>query len=72
MQPFTVRVPSATLADWRVAEARLNALPQFRTTVGDVGLHLVHARSTVADAVPLLLTTVGPARSSSTWRSFPA
>lgn len=46
--------------DWRAAEARLNALPQFRTAVEGVGLHLVHARSEMPDAVPLLLLNGWP------------
>src|SRR3712207_4959816 len=31
--------------DWRKAEARLNALPQFITTIDDVDIHFVHVRS---------------------------
>lgn len=46
--------------DWRAAEARLNALPQFRATVDGVGLHLVHARSAAPNAVPLLLLNGWP------------
>jgi pimeloyl-ACP methyl ester carboxylesterase len=42
--------------DWRAAEARLDRMPQFRTTVGGLGLHFVHARSPHAGAVPLILT----------------
>src|SRR4051794_30386687 len=36
--------------------ARLNAFPQFRAEVDGVGLHFVHLRSPVADALPLVLT----------------
>jgi pimeloyl-ACP methyl ester carboxylesterase len=46
--------------DWRAWEARLNALPQGRTTIDGAGLHVVHARSDQADAVPLLLTNGWP------------
>lgn len=46
--------------DWRAAEARLNTLPQFRTTVDGVDLYLVHARSQVPEAVPLLLLNGWP------------
>lgn len=46
--------------DWRAAEARLNALPQFRANVDGTGLHYVHARSDIDDAVPLLLTNGWP------------
>jgi len=42
--------------DWRATEARLNALPQFRATVGGLGIQLVHARSPEPDALPLVLT----------------
>ncbi len=46
--------------DWRAAEARLNALPQFRATVDGFGLHLVHHRSAARHAVPLLLVNGWP------------
>ena len=42
--------------DWPAAEARLNRMPQFRTTIDGLGLHFVHARSPHAGAVPLVLT----------------
>jgi hypothetical protein len=29
--------------DWRVAEARLNAVPQFRTTIDGLGIHFLRA-----------------------------
>src|SRR5439155_13176696 len=32
--------------DWRAAEARLNALPQFRARVGGLGIHFIHVRGT--------------------------
>jgi len=41
--------------DWRAQEARLNALPQFRTEVDDQAIHFVHARAPNDDALPLLL-----------------
>ncbi|MGH3578507.1 MAG: epoxide hydrolase N-terminal domain-containing protein, partial [Mycobacterium sp.] len=31
--------------DWRAAEARVNAVPQFRATIDGLGIHLLHARS---------------------------
>ena len=31
--------------DWRKAEARLNALPQFMTTIDGVDIHFIHVRS---------------------------
>ncbi|UGS35116.1 epoxide hydrolase family protein [Capillimicrobium parvum] len=42
--------------DWRRAEARLNAVPQFRTEIDGLGVHLLHARSPHAGALPLLMT----------------
>jgi pimeloyl-ACP methyl ester carboxylesterase len=42
--------------DWRRCEARLNAIPQFRTPVDDVAVHFLHVRSPHADALPLVLT----------------
>jgi epoxide hydrolase len=42
--------------DWRAAEARLNALPQFRTEVGGLAIHFIHARSPHPDALPLIIT----------------
>ena len=31
--------------DWRTCEARLNALPQFTTTIDGVDIHFIHVRS---------------------------
>jgi epoxide hydrolase len=42
--------------DWRATEARLNALPQYRTEIDGVGIHFVHVRSPHADALPLVMT----------------
>ena len=42
--------------DWRAAEARLNALPQFRTEIGGLAIHFIHARSPRPDALPLIIT----------------
>jgi microsomal epoxide hydrolase len=41
--------------DWRAQEARLNELPHFRTRIDGQSIHFVHARSTHAHALPLLL-----------------
>src|ERR687895_2148109 len=41
---------------WRATEARLNALPQFRTEIDGLGIHFVHVRSPHADALPLVIT----------------
>ena len=42
--------------DWRAQEARLNAHPQFITTIDGQDVHFVHVRSANPDAVPLILT----------------
>lgn len=42
--------------DWRAQEARLNELPQFTTSVDGQTIHLIHLRSDVPGALPLLLT----------------
>jgi pimeloyl-ACP methyl ester carboxylesterase len=42
--------------DWRRCEARLNALPQFTTTIDGVEIHFIHVRSRHDDAMPLILT----------------
>jgi pimeloyl-ACP methyl ester carboxylesterase len=42
--------------DWRKAEAKLNALPQFVTTIDGVDIHFIHVRSKHPDALPLLMT----------------
>lgn len=42
--------------DWRAAEARLNAVPQYLVGVNGVRLHVLHARSPHPGALPLVLT----------------
>lgn len=42
--------------DWRRTEARLNALPQFRTVIDGLGIHFLYFRSPRPDAFPLILT----------------
>jgi pimeloyl-ACP methyl ester carboxylesterase len=42
--------------DWRACEARLNALPQFRTEIDGVDIHFIHVKSPVQDALPLIMT----------------
>src|SRR5277367_6501148 len=46
----------ATDYDWRVCEARLNALPQFKTEIDGVDVHFIHVKSSHADALPLIMT----------------
>jgi pimeloyl-ACP methyl ester carboxylesterase len=42
--------------DWRKAEARLNAFPQFITTIDDVDIHFIHVRSRHPNALPIIIT----------------
>src|ERR1043165_9504578 len=42
--------------DWRRVEARLNALPQFVTTIDGVDIHFIHVRSKHANALPVIIT----------------
>ena len=42
--------------DWRAAEAKLNAHPQFTTTIDGATVHLVHVRSPEPDALALICT----------------
>ena len=42
--------------DWRPAEARLNALPQFQTEIDGLSIVFAHVRSPRPDALPLILT----------------
>src|SRR5215203_5812584 len=42
--------------DWRKAEAKLNALPQFTTEIDGVDIHFIHVRSQHEDALPLIMT----------------
>ncbi len=46
----------ATDYDWRKGEAKLNAFPQFITTVDGVDVHFIHVRSRHANALPLIIT----------------
>jgi pimeloyl-ACP methyl ester carboxylesterase len=42
--------------DWRKAETKLNALPQFKTEIDGVDVHFIHVRSEHEDALPLIMT----------------
>jgi pimeloyl-ACP methyl ester carboxylesterase len=46
----------ATDYDWRKAEAKLNALPQFTTEIDGVDTHFIHVRSGHENALPLIMT----------------
>jgi pimeloyl-ACP methyl ester carboxylesterase len=42
--------------DWRKAEARLNALPNFTTEIDGLDIHFIHVRSKHDHALPLIVT----------------
>jgi pimeloyl-ACP methyl ester carboxylesterase len=42
--------------DWRKMEARLDALPQFMTTIDGVDIHFIHVRSKHPNALPVIIT----------------
>jgi hypothetical protein len=42
--------------DWRKAEAKLNALPQFITEIDGLGIHFIHVQSGHENAMPLIMT----------------
>ena len=42
--------------DWRRAEAKLNALPQFVTTIDGVDIHFIHVKSRHRNAMPVIIT----------------
>jgi pimeloyl-ACP methyl ester carboxylesterase len=46
----------ATEYDWRKAEAKLNRLPQFITTIDGLDIHFIHVRSKHKNALPLIIT----------------
>jgi pimeloyl-ACP methyl ester carboxylesterase len=42
--------------DWRKCEARLNALPNFVTTIDGVDIHFIHVKSKHPKALPMIIT----------------
>jgi pimeloyl-ACP methyl ester carboxylesterase len=46
----------ATGYNWRKVETRLNALPQFMTTIDGVDIHFIHVRSKNKNALPIIIT----------------
>ena len=42
--------------DWRRAEAKLNAFPQFVTEIDGVDVHFIHVRSRHRNALPVIVT----------------
>src|ERR1043165_3889422 len=45
-----------TSYNWRKAEAKLNALPQFITTIDGVDIHFIHIRSKHPSALPVIIS----------------
>ena len=46
----------ATDYDWRKAEARLNAYPQFVTKIDGVDIYFIHVKSRHPNAMPMIIT----------------
>ena len=46
----------ATEYDWRKCEARLNALPNFKTEIDGLDIHFIHVSSKHENALPLIVT----------------
>jgi pimeloyl-ACP methyl ester carboxylesterase len=46
----------ATDHDWRKVEARLNAVPNFMTTIDGLDIHFIHVRSKHENALPIIIT----------------
>jgi pimeloyl-ACP methyl ester carboxylesterase len=42
--------------NWRIVEAKLNALPQFTTTIDGVDIYFIHVRSKEKNALPIIIT----------------
>ncbi|AQH03375.1 multidrug MFS transporter [Burkholderia sp. KK1] len=46
----------ASAYDWRKAEARLNAVPNFVTEIDGLDIHFIHVRSKHPNALPMIVT----------------
>ena len=46
----------ATDYDWRMVEARINALPNFLTEIDGLDIHFIHVRSKHENALPIVVT----------------
>src|SRR5262249_12706965 len=42
--------------DWHKGEAKLNAYPQFITTIDGLDIHFIHVRSKEKNALPIIVT----------------
>src|SRR3954470_5285359 len=59
VQLATLKAPAgywATDYDWRKAEAKLNALPQFVTNIDGVDIYFIQVKSRHSNAMPLIMT----------------
>ena len=45
-----------TSYDWRKAEAKLNALPQFITNIDGIDIHFIHVKSKEPNALPVIIS----------------
>ena len=45
-----------TSYDWRKAEEKLNAYPQFKTMIDGLDIHFIHVKSSHPNALPLIIT----------------
>jgi pimeloyl-ACP methyl ester carboxylesterase len=45
-----------TAYDWRKGEAKLNAVPQFKTRIDGLDIHFIHVRSRHPNAMPMIIT----------------
>ncbi len=45
-----------TKYNWRKAEEKLNALPQFKTMIDEIDIHFIHVKSKHPNALPLIIT----------------
>jgi pimeloyl-ACP methyl ester carboxylesterase len=53
-----------TIFNWRVQEARINAVPQFTTFIDGQTIHFFHVRSPERHALPIILTHGWPSTSA--------
>ena len=61
--PIAFGCARATEYDCRRVEARLNAFPQFVTSLDGLDIHFIHVRSPHPDALPLIMTHGWPGSS---------
>ena len=46
----------ATDYDWRKAEAKINAVPNFITNIDGLDIHFIHVKSKEKNALPMIIT----------------